>query len=205
MNAADLLSNMVRLYAAFDSYIDTGYVTTTIAESGLVHRRPFSTLYRKPRLFRFAFYSPHPFPPLAQIMTEHVVGFDGIEGYRFRKGSEDQNGIKMATSLNLAVAGASGISSGSAHTIGKLLFPDIEGRSVLELVSPRCNAETEIDGTVCHSITAVSLKGGEQEFWIEKDTLLLRKVIRVSQTARSEEVRENIQVNEALEDRLFGA
>ena len=58
MNAVDVLRDMVHLYAAFDSYRDTGYVTTTFVDSGVVHRRSFSTLYQQPRLFRFAFLVP---------------------------------------------------------------------------------------------------------------------------------------------------
>jgi hypothetical protein len=205
MDAVDVLRNMVRLYAAFDSYRDTGYVTTTFAESGVVHRRSFSTLYQQPSLFRFTFFSPHPFPPLAHIMTEHVAGFDGTEGYIGRKGPEDLRAVRTVTSLKLAIARATGISSGSARTIGRLLLPDVDGLSVLDLLNPRFNPDTGVDGAICYSITAEHPKGGERELWIEKDTFLLRKIIGLRETARSEEVRENIHVNETLGGRLFAA
>ncbi len=38
MNAADVLRDMVRQYAAFDSYRDTGFVTTTFFASDVVNR-----------------------------------------------------------------------------------------------------------------------------------------------------------------------
>jgi hypothetical protein len=205
MDAVDVLRNMVSLYAAFDSYRDTGFVTATISKSGVVHRTAFSTLYKQPSLFRFTFFRPHPHPPLAHIMTEHAAGFDGIEGYILRKRPEDLRAVRTVTSLELAIAGATGISSGSAHTIGRLLLPNVEGLSVLGLINPRFNPDLDIEGIVCYSITAQLPKAGERELWIEKDTLLLRKVIGLRQTARSEEVRENIQVNETLESRLFAA
>jgi hypothetical protein len=62
-----------------------------------------------------------------------------------------------------------------------------------------------MDGTACYSIAAQLPKGGQQELWIEKSSMLLRKVIGLRETARSEEVRENIQVNEILDHRLFAA
>jgi hypothetical protein len=79
MDVVDVLRNMVSLCAAITSYRDTGYVPTTISKSGVVHRRSFSTLYQQPSLFRFTFFSPHPHPPLAHIVTEHAAEFASAE------------------------------------------------------------------------------------------------------------------------------
>lgn len=205
MNAGEVLQSMVALYASLISYSDTGHVRTKIMASGLVHRKWFSTLYQKPSSFRFTFFCPHPYPQLSHIVTQHVVGFDGSEGYRLTKRPDDAQPLRSSGSLHMALAGATGISSGAAHTIGRLLLPAVGGLSILDLLNPRFNDETAIDGTVCHSITAEFPQGGERELWIEKDSLLLRKVIGLRETGRSEEVRENICVNEALEGRLFAA
>jgi hypothetical protein len=205
MDAQEVLHGMIALYASLHSYSDTGHVKTKIASSGVIHRRWFSTLYQRPSSFRFTFFSPHPHPQLGHIVTQHVVGFDGAEGYRVTKGPTDVEPLRSSTSLKLAIAGATGISSGAAHTISRLLLPQVEGMSLLDSVNPRFNDATEIDGAVCHSITAEFPRGGERELWIEKHTLLLRKVISLRETARSEEVRENICVNEVLERKLFAA
>ncbi|HEY1899114.1 MAG TPA: hypothetical protein VGG49_04890 [Steroidobacteraceae bacterium] len=138
-------------------------------------------------------------------MSEHTAGFDGTEGYILKKGPRDICAVKCVTSLSSAIAGATGISKGSAHTIGRLLLPDVEGLSVLDLMNPRFNPPAVIDGAICYSITAQLPKGGERELWIEQDTFLLRKSIELRETVRSEEVRENLHVNEALEGRLFAA
>jgi hypothetical protein len=203
MDARHVLQTMITVYAAFTSYVDTGHVTTRIVKSGVVHRRWFSTLYQKPSFFRFTFYSPHPHPPLGHIVTQHVVGLDGTEGYSIKKRPEDTQPLKSTGGLALAVAGATGISSGSAHTIGRLLLPEVDGRSILDLHNPQFNGDTDIDGALCYSITGQLPKGDGQELWIEKDTLLLRKVIGSRETARSKEVRENICVNEVIESKLF--
>ena len=76
---------------------------------------------------------------------------------------------------------------------------------MLDLLNPRSNPDTDIDGASCYSITAEHPKDAQRELWIEKNTLLLRKVIGLRKTARSEEVRQNIHVNETLDSRLFAA
>ncbi len=205
MDAREVLQRMIALYGSLNSYSDTGYVKTNITARAAVHRKWFSTLYQKPSSFRFTFFRPHPYPQLGHIVTEHVVGFDGAEGYRIMKGPDDAQPLRSTTSLTLAIAGATGISSGSAHTIARLLLPQVGGLSILDLLNPRFNDATAIDGTDCHSISAQFPEGGEQELWVEKGTLLLRKVIDSRASARSEEVRENICVNEVLEGKLFAA
>ena len=78
--------------------------------------------------------------------------------------------------------------------------------SLLDSLNPCFNDETEIDGAVCHSITAEFPRGGERELWIEKTHAFAAKGDFASgETARSEEVRENICVNEVLERKLFAA
>jgi len=205
LDAKDLIRQMVARYETMSSYSDTGHVTTKIFETNVIHRRSFSMLYQKPSLFRFAFYSPHPYPPLAHIMTEHVAGFDGNEGYLLTKKHGDTLAKKSIRSLSSAIAGATGISSDSAHTIGRLLLAEVEGLSMMDLVNPQLGGETSIDGIACYSILAKLPRGGDREVWIEKDSLLLRKVVNVRDTARAEEIRENIRINEPLEVRLFAA
>ena len=165
MNAVDLLHNMVRQYAALDSYRDTGYVTRISLPSGGVNRLFFSTLYQQPSLFRFTFFRRHPYPPLAHILTEHTAGFDGIEAYVLRKGPGDSRALKgVERSLKSAIAGATGISSGSAHTIVRLLLADMDGLSVIGSHQTRTsNPDAVMDDPICYSVTAQLPGGGQQE------------------------------------------
>jgi hypothetical protein len=162
-------------------------------------------VYQRPAFFRFAFSSPHPYPPLSHLITEHVAGFDGTDGYFQTKSPKDVAPSRDLMSVRLAMAGATGVSSGSAHTIGRLLLPEVHGTSMLDLLDPRFNADAEIDGKVCYSISAQHPKSNEREVWVEKESLLLRKLIWIRETARSEEVREDISVNEPIEPQLFAA
>jgi len=99
----------------------------------------------------------------------------------------------------------SGLVHRRTHTIGRLLLPETEGVAVFDLIDPQLREETGIDGVEYYSIAARHPKGDDRELWIEKDTLLLRRVICSRETARAEEVREGIRVNVPLEQALFAA
>jgi hypothetical protein len=138
-------------------------------------------------------------------VTQHAVGFDGTKAYRIMKAYKGNVENEPVERIGLAVAGA-GISSGTAHTIGRLLLKDAEGLSMSELAGAQFNEDTAINGAVCYSIsTKHPTMDGKYELWIEKDTLLLRKFLSEHDTSRFEEWRTNIRVNEPIETALFAA
>jgi hypothetical protein len=211
--AETLLGNVVQKYASLKSYQDRGSVSRVIgvsdSDSDTPYRTDFTTAYQSPSLFRFAFSLPNPYPPLSHIVTKCVVGFDGSVAYFAMKGPDKPVDFRTTDSLNLAIARATGISSGSAHTIGQLLLPDISGLSMLDLVGARLLADTTINDIQCYSISAQHPRGGESQFSIEKDSLLLRRV-RTTLSAEagpvvSEEVRDNIRVNQPVDASLFNS
>jgi hypothetical protein len=202
-SAPELLKAMVDSYRNLRSYIDTGVVTSRMG-NGVVHRRTFSTLFQAPKFFRFTFFSPHPFPSLNHLVTHNVIGCDGTDGYLLTRTPEESGFKKLIVSLDLAIARATGISSGSAHTIGRLLLPEVSGRSVVDLIDPTYKDDTELDGIRCFVVAALIRTTGERELWIESDSLRLRKVvIWRDKKLVSEELRENIRVNEPVETHFF--
>ena len=206
LDAQDILRAMVERYAALGSYSDTGEVTRRIAATGTVHRITFSTLYQRPSLFRFTFFKPHPYPPLGHLVTEHTVGHDGTVGYCVAKRPGGRVARKSPISLEAAIARATGISSGSAHTIGRLLLPEVQGSGLLDLVDARQGDDVIIDGKSCYSVTARTPKGdGPEELWIEKDSYLLRRCITRFEQSESVEVRENISIDSPQPSSLFAA
>jgi hypothetical protein len=202
--AEDLLRDMANLYASMASYADSGAVHTKLDASGLPYSQSFSTVFKRPALFRFEFWRPHPYERLRSLVTRHVAGFDGRAAYFVTQRPDAAPVREERPSLSTAVAGATGISGGSAHTIARLLLPDVGGLSILDLVGASFNPERPtIDGIACHSVTAQHPQSGAPtEFWIEKDSLLLRKVVKHYRLP-SEEVRECIHVGELLDDSLF--
>jgi hypothetical protein len=205
LDALQVLRAAVERYAALGSYSDTGEVTRKLA-TGLIHRMTFSTLYRRPSFFRFTFFKPHPYPPLGHLVTEHSVGHDGTVGYSVAKRPDGTLDRESPISLELAVAGAAGISSGAAHTIGRLLLQEVQGLGLLDLVDARLGDDVLIDGKSCHSVTARNPKGDwREELWIEKDSYLLRRRITRSGQSESVEVRENISIGSPQPNSLFAA
>jgi hypothetical protein len=204
--AEDLLQDVVNLYAAMASYADSGAVHMKIDGSDELYSQTFSTVFKRPALFRFEFLRPHPYKKLRHVITRHVAGFDGKAAYFMTQRPDGPPAREERPSLAVAVASATGISTGSVHTIAGLLLPEVGGLSILDLVAPQFNPEMAIDGVACYSVSAQHPKsGGTTEFWIEKDSLLLRKVIRRPGRFPSEEVRERISVDEPLSDSLFDA
>lgn len=201
----DLLRQMVERYAAMDSYSDTGVVRRRLDPVEPPYETTFSTAFRKPSLFRFAFAIPPIVPLLEYGSSEHVVGFDGTTAYfATREPGAASFTVEVEDGIDLAVAGATGISGGAAHTIGRLLLPAIGGLSVLDLVGVQFKADVEFDGSVCRVIAAQHPRDRRPvELWIEKDAILLRKIMVGD--GSGEEVRHGIQVNAPLDAERFQA
>jgi hypothetical protein len=204
-HAKAIVEKVVARYAAMTTYCDSGAVDTHLNDSDPVLSTTFSTWFRKPSLFRFEFERPHAYPPLRHIVGRNVVGFDGSEAYNWARMGTDAARMAVKENLSLAIAGATGISSGCAHTIGKLLMPGIGGRSILELLEMRQDADMPVDGIPCYSVTAKHPKGGDVRFLIEKEALLVRRVTTERETSGhpSTERRERIRVDEPIDDSVF--
>jgi hypothetical protein len=206
MQAQDLLRSMVDYYASMRSYSDHGNVDARSQRRDRVTSTQFSTLYQKPSFFRFAFVRPHPHTPLNQAVTQHVIGFDGSNAYQIFKRYSGDVEVKSIDKLESAVAGASGISNGAAHTLAQLLLPGIGGISFLELRNIRFNDDVTVDGAPCYTVAAEHPTGDSHfELHIERECLLLRPSMWETEAFRFDESRMNIRVNEPIESALFAA
>ncbi|MGD0102279.1 MAG: hypothetical protein ABSC60_18255, partial [Acidobacteriota bacterium] len=92
---------------------------------------------------------------------------------------EIKPGVQKLTSLEIGIAGATGVSGGSAHTIPALLLPDQIGGNKLSAMTDLMRLPDEtVDGTSCFK-----LKGKFSDFkqprtlWFEKATFLLRRIV----------------------------
>ena len=85
-------------------------------------------------------------------------------------------GIEKAKSLHLAVAGATGVSGGSAHVIPALLLPDVVGGANLTAITDVKRAEDgKLDKAECFRVEG---KFGKQPItlWIDKKSYLVRRI-----------------------------
>lgn len=202
-SAAEILQKTAETYKNCKSYQDTGNVVTVFhqAKKTRSSERPFSTAFVRPGRFRF----------------EYKDSFDGIKWYRHiicANGNDVQRwwdirpGLERPASLAMALAGATGVSGGSAHTIPTLLMPDeITGLRLTDLselkrlddgrvakadcyriqgqlVIPENPAERERHRREIQKIIgrpAESAKNGPTIVWIEKKSLLVRRIDQQTQ------------------------
>lgn len=169
-----ILAQMARTYQTLRSYEDEGQVTSVFSRNsggGFTTKKPFRTLFTRPKLFRFEYqdlpYGPHP--------EQRMVIWP--QGNAFRTWWTVQPGNQEANSLEMALAGATGVSSGAAHTIPRLLIPSVvTGWSLTDLTRPCLVGEANVDGVRCYQIKGTDVMGSAQTVWIEKGTFLVRKI-----------------------------
>jgi hypothetical protein len=202
--ARQLLEQVAATYASMSSYADAGCVSQHLQPSDSVLRTDFSTLYAAPELFRFEFSRPHPYAPLRHMVTRHVVGFDGFGAYALRQEYEMPPALQARQNLSDAVSGAAGISAGAAQNIARLLLSDLEGLSILDLAGPRMAEGAEVGGAACLCVCALLPRGGERRLWVERNSLLVRRIQthrdKISLDERRHEIRVNLPLDEALFD-----
>jgi hypothetical protein len=209
LTADEILARMGEAYANCRTYCDSGCVETRFltaaGETDWVCRKPFATAFVRPDRFRFEFKSHHP------RRTEWHRYIVCARGEEVSTWWDIRPGVRRPESLSLALAGATGVSGGSAHIVPSLLMPDrvggvrmtglreltrlgnarlgqiecyrVRGRFVIDPEeAERCRRE--IQERFGRTLPAVDRS--PVTLWVEKETFLLR---RIEEQTRSEELR----------------
>jgi hypothetical protein len=166
LDARDLLRRMARAYRECHSYRDTGTVRTVFgSKSGSwTEDRPFRTAFVRPERFRFEF---------TDRSKRYIIWRNGAD---IRIWWDLDGRQEKAGSLNDAVAGATGVSGGSAHTIPALLMPDeLRGWRLTELDQPSRLPDAPLGQTTCFRVEGKAL-GNSQTVWLDKTTYLVRRI-----------------------------
>lgn len=189
MTVHSFLHEVEARYRSLQHYADHGQVRSL--RSRHASECDFVTEYRQDGAFRFRFWSGHPFPPLRHLVSHWEIGTDdaGVPyfiseyaGQAPRRESEE--------SLALAIAGATGISRSSAHTIGTLLFQDIGGMPLKDWKRLRFRRMRLVDGVLCITISGRHPGAGRMLACFGAHDLLLRRLQRkFPRGLRSEELR----------------
>ena len=117
-------------------------------------------------------------------------GTDGSTIYFWSRSYDGSSELEYPESLLLAVAGATGISSGTAHTIGALLFKEVGGFRLTDMCRIRFRATREFQGVRCVVVSGSHPGGrGRVTAWFGAEDLLLRRLVRYRMKA--EELRFN--------------
>ncbi|MGB7328592.1 MAG: hypothetical protein WBD31_27190 [Rubripirellula sp.] len=197
--AMAVIDQMARAYASCQTYRDTGTVTTIYLSSDgdETERKQFSTALSRPDQFRFEYSE----PDVAQ--SRYIVWRNGDEVRTWWDLNQED---EQETSLGMAIAGATGVSSGSAHTVPALLMPvEIGGRLLTDLEAATLGKRTSLDGNTCILIHA--LYAGEPiEIWIDEQSHLVRRIHSTSghgDFTTTETTVYDPVANEPLEPRLL--
>ena len=169
--AREALAAMAKAYAECSSYHDTGTVTTKYTQGGSESsRRVFKTAFVRGATFRFEYSDVDE----GEVGKPYIVWADA---HSTRSWWHVKPGVKTELSLSMALAGATGVSGGSAHTIPRLLLPDaIGGWVITQVVNPRCEGEELVAGRACLKIVTKHPFGSPLTLWIDKETHLVRQL-----------------------------
>ncbi len=163
--STEVLERVAHAYAAASTYVDRGVVTDrfTTAQGGRTKTKPFETAFERPSRFRFEFRDDGKSARAFTIWTEGDRAFSRwfVTGNR----------IEQARNLSFAIAGATGVSSGSAYTVPSLLMPqELTGSKVLELADARVEGVELIDGHRCYRVTGKRIGDSVRTLWIDVES-----------------------------------
>lgn len=131
--------------------------------------RPFSTAFVRPDRFRFEFRDSFSRGP----ERRHIVWEQGKE---IQTWTSLEPEARRAESLGLALAGAAGVSGGSAHMIPSLIFPaEADARRLADLTDLQ-----RVEDATLGKIEYFRLQGKYADspttVWIDKTSFLVRRI-----------------------------
>jgi hypothetical protein len=126
-NAKELLLAAIEAYAKLQSYQDAGDVRSSGSQSEAQMTASFTTRFAGSQRFQFRFESPHSASDRAALVSRNVIGADDHSAYHWSMNAGSTTArIEEVPSVDIAIARATGISFGAAHTTGQLLFKGME-------------------------------------------------------------------------------
>jgi outer membrane lipoprotein-sorting protein len=200
LTAQQILDKVAATYATCKSYRDSGVVTNDFGPHSAgdnfprhVDVKPFRTAFIRPDHFRFEYDDGTPEKP-------YIVWAKGSD---VRTWWHVRPGVETPSSLDLGIAGATGVSSGSAHTIPTLLLPDrITGARLSAMADLTRLPDEGLDATPCFKLQGKYGFGKQPTtLWLEKATYLIRRIaqdtgLNKSTTVYQPEVNKDIPAKE---------
>ncbi len=184
LTAQQILQKMATTYATCKSYRDSGVVTNDFGPHAAgdhfprhVDVKPFRTAFVRPGQFRFEYDDSDPEKP-------YIVWAKAGE---VRTWWYIKPGVESQPSLDDGIAGATGVSGGSAHTIPALLLPDrLTGAKLSAMTDLTRLPDETLDGTPCFKLEGKYGFGNQpRTVWFEKATFLHRRIAEQSDLNKS--------------------
>lgn len=201
-DAAVIFNKVVETYKAMDTYQSEGIATTEVIspQGNTKLQTVFTIKLKKPNLYQISWRQINQaMPQMSQI---GAVWNAGDQPYLFIGAMGVKNEYYKVDKDEMAIAGATGISSGAAYTIPSLFLSFFQNQTpgFLHLTAPKIERLEEIDGRECYVISGSSKVSAKETFWISKDGYL---IVKTSQSfARSKEEQ---QIPEMTEEQVVEA
>jgi hypothetical protein len=163
---------MAAAYASCTTYRDSGVVTTTFfSPARRVERRPFSTRFVRNGGFVFEYRRRRG----EEDWDQHAVWIENGRTRTWWSAMPERDG---AESLGMALAGATGVSGGSAYRAPHLLMPELDDNSGARPPRPATLlAIPEAAVENCLVIERPRGLGTSEQMWIDRSTFLIRRVV----------------------------
>jgi len=192
-----VMRQVIETYHSLSTYADKG---TSIARSTSVNYAvEFKTLFKRPARLRFEWTNERSEP--SGLKQHGLIWSDGTNAwasYSFRG-----NKLEPKKDLDLAVAGATGASLGTAHRIPRLLTDDVSGRRLDEIQDLKILGNATADGVECVVLVGHYASVQECKIWVGRADHLIRRIEERSQAMMREEARTQIIVNQEIPDSRF--
>jgi hypothetical protein len=178
--ADKLLSDVIENYRTTKSYRDhgtvIGYKDDGVTED---YRFEFKTAFVRPARFRFEWSEPWP----RAGWPRRVVWSNGGETWTWWERRRAKDEERRDADLDMAIAGATGISRASAHTIPAILmFGEISGRTLNDLAGTRVECEDVVNERAVWVITGVFADYIPMRVFVDKERL---SVLRIEESEHS--------------------
>ena len=170
LTAKQILGRMAKAYATCKSYRDSGTVKTDFIEANGTRtvELPFTTAFVRPDRFRFEYRD-------KQVDNEEICYVVWRRGKNVQTWWDIKPGVETPNSLGLALAGATGVSGGSAHTIPALLLPEEVGGRLTEITDAKRIDDAKLGKAYCFRMQG-TYGASPLTLWIDKKTSLVRRI-----------------------------
>lgn len=173
-DVAEILAQVGRTYGELNSYSDRGYVLSKKhPDEPFEKDKTFTTYFRRPNYFRFEWTYCDQFAHFkSKANTPSILWSDGKNVYLNFSFSGK---VEQVKSLRMAIAGATGVSGGTAHTISALLMKEVGGRTIIDDANLNILSEQLVSDELCY------LLGGnkkEEQYYISKSQKTVLKIDR---------------------------
>lgn len=168
----EILDKMVAVYVSCSSYVDKGQVKTTFFENSgpRTTKRPFSTAFVRPSRFCFEFEDRG-----IDDRARHFIV------WRDESAIKSWWTIKPETrtfeTLSQALAGATGVSGGSAINVPSMLMGDLQDTHRIQTLTKLIlRGEDQLGDRMAYWIEGRDWRNGLLAIWIDKESFLLLKI-----------------------------